>query len=174
MVSIKVERVEAQKFVLDRFKRESLIGYPNPEDTLRKIEKLASSYLEPQIEQGSGYVVLYRKPMTPDIISRSIFGERYLSIAHPKQTKLRTPDQIILMTMGLYVLGTLSRYYPELWNPFVDRDETGERLVVQRFLSICSRALLNLVLNRITNQQFLFVQPSGHSSRQADPQPDER
>lgn len=160
LLTMKVERIEEQKFVLDRFKLASLVGYAKPGEALEKIERLTDAYLDPQTQNK--YVILYRKLMAPDIVTRSVFGEPYLSIGHLKGSRLYTPDQIILMTMGLYILGTLSRYHPEIWNPFADKDESGEKPLVRRFLYLCSRVIPNLVLNRIVKQQILAVQPSGH------------
>jgi hypothetical protein len=59
--------------------------------------------------------------------------------------------------MGLFMLGYLSRYHPERWNPFVRSDNTGERLVVERYMAICARYLPNLVLNEIKLRRVQFV-----------------
>lgn len=60
--------------------------------------------------------------------------------------------------MGLYALGTLNRYNPERWHPFVQSDTTGERLLVERFLRISQRVIPNLALNAIYNCRVSFVQ----------------
>jgi hypothetical protein len=87
----------------------------------------------------------------------SIFGQRHLQIAHIKNGQHLNPNQLIVMFMGLFALGYLSRYHPELWNPFVRSDETGERLVIERFLAICQRYLPNLVLNMIRGERIQFA-----------------
>jgi hypothetical protein len=66
----------------------------------------------------------------------------------------------MVLLMSLYALGYISRYRPELWNPFVRNDATGERMVVERLLSIALRYTPNLVLNVIYNERLSFVPPT--------------
>jgi len=80
-------------------------------------------------------------------------------LAHDKAGRLVEPGQLILMLMGLYALGHLSRYFPEQWNPFVRMDPTGERMVVERFLQIALRYIPNLVLNALSSERIQFVYP---------------
>ncbi len=61
------------------------------------------------------------------------------------------------MFMGLFALGYLSRYHPEVWHPFVKRDESGERLVVEKLLSTASRFLPNLILESMYGYRMQFI-----------------
>ena len=63
--------------------------------------------------------------------------------------------------MGLFALGTLSRYHPSFWNPFVTRDSTGEKLIVEKFISVARRQIPNLVLNLLEGEQISFVYQTG-------------
>ncbi len=116
-----------------------------------------TAYLPVQGSALPDYVSLHPRPGSEDIGTYSTLGQKHLQLAHVKNDKLLSPDQIILMLMGLFALGSLSRYSPEIWNPFVRRDDTGERLVIERFLDICRRYLPNLVLNRIEGSRLQFV-----------------
>jgi hypothetical protein len=59
--------------------------------------------------------------------------------------------------MGLYILGFLPRYRPELWNPFVQRDATGEKLIIEKFIDICKRYFPQLVLEFLVGSRIQFV-----------------
>ena len=59
--------------------------------------------------------------------------------------------------MTLYSLGFLSRYNPEIWNPFTRNDITGEKLFIEKFLYHARRLLPNLILNRLYNEKLYFV-----------------
>ena len=61
------------------------------------------------------------------------------------------------MYISLFALGSICRYHPERWNPFVTQDSTGEKLLIEKLLYYSRRILPNIVLDRITNNQVLFV-----------------
>jgi hypothetical protein len=61
------------------------------------------------------------------------------------------------MLMALYALGQVSRYNPALWHPFVRTDATGERLLIERFLTLATRWLPNLVLSAVTKKWTRFT-----------------
>ena len=73
------------------------------------------------------------------------------------------------MLMILFALGNISRYNPELWHPFVRTDATGERLVVERFLSLATRWLPNLVLNAIRGESVRFTAEATPQQRAQSP-----
>jgi hypothetical protein len=116
---------------------------------------LEQTYLTPQYK--ANFVVLFRRSGGIDIGSYSILGRKYLNLGHTKRNKLLSPHQVILMYMGLYVLGFLPRYRPHLWNPFVRSDTTGEKIIIEKFVTVCQRYFPNLILNFLFNSQVQFV-----------------
>ena len=61
------------------------------------------------------------------------------------------------MFMALYALGFISRYHPEIWNPFIRNDISGEKLLIEKFLYYSRRFLPNLALNYIMDNKVVFV-----------------
>jgi len=164
--TIPMEIVPQKRGVLERTRRVNVDRYNSIDEMLNRIEGLKTAYLAPQHEQGMDYVIFYRKPRGPDIGEYSISGQKHLQIVHVKQNHDLNPSQIMLMFMGLFALGILSRYHPERWTPFVRNDLTGERLVIEKFIDVCLRYLPNLVLNMLTGERLQFA---SEMERPADP-----
>jgi hypothetical protein len=152
--TIPVQVVRRKAGTLERFDPAEVARYQTPQHALRGVNGLGTAYLPPQYKK---YLALYRRIDSADIGTYSILGQKSLVIAHLKNGQSVTPSQLILMHMGLFALGHISRYRPQIWNPFVRTDETGERLVIEKFLGICQRYLPNLVLNEILHEQIQFV-----------------
>jgi len=144
-------------FYYDRIDMNILSKYGSQYETLLLIANQSRAYLPPTVNISSDFANLYFRHKAIDIGVYSTFGQKYLPLYHQKKGNKICPSQIIFMFMGLYALGYLSRYYPEKWNPFVRTDETGERLVIEKFMSICQRYLPNLVLNEIKDARVQFV-----------------
>lgn len=120
------------------------------------IESYKKAYLMPQSSDGSS-VVLKPKLGGINIGIYSLFGQKYLSVGHIKSEKLVCPSPVVIILMALYALGYLSRYHPEEWHKFVRNDESGERMIVERFLSLVNRYAPNLVLNQVQQQRIVFA-----------------
>jgi hypothetical protein len=144
-------------FSYDRVEMSILEKYPNHYDAVTSIADCKETYLTPRYNVPSQYVNLFFKEQPKDSSIYSIFGQKYLPLVHIKDGKPLSPPLVILMFMGLYALGYLSRYYPAQWNAFVRTDESGERLVVEKFISVCQRYFPNLVLNEIKKCRVQFV-----------------
>lgn len=155
--TIPLEVVRRPRVSLERIVPSEVERYQSLEDAFACVVGFADAYLDPQYSEQMNYVVLYPKMGATEIGTYSIFGQKHLQIAHIKNGQYLNPSQIIIMFMGLFALGHLSRYHPELWNPFVRSDQTGERLVIEKFLAICQRYLPNLVLNVIRGDRIQFV-----------------
>lgn len=149
--------MQGLKFIHERIAMSDLKKYSSPQEVIGLIGGLEDAYITPRYNIPSASVPLYYKQDSKETGTYSIFGKKYLQLVHVKAGKRLNPSQLILLYMGLYALGYLSRYYPERWNPFVRGDDTGERLVVERFLAICQRYLPNLALNQIRNARVQFV-----------------
>ena len=153
--TIPIEIVKRDRGSLERIAKKELTRYKSPENALANIEHLLHSYLIP--ENTNQYIILHRKIKSPEIGAYSLFNQKHLQIAHSKKGQKLTPSQIINMFMGMFSVGILSRYHPEFWNPFVRSDETGELLLIERFIAVCQRYFPNLVLNEIRKSRIQFV-----------------
>ncbi len=150
--TIPVEIVKKPKYTLERIDPSEVRARTKLLESLKgNVLNFEQAYHEPQFTAQMNRVVLYRKMNGPDLGVYSIFGQKHLQVAHLKQNALLSPDQLILMFMGLFTLGFVSRYNPERWNT------TGEKLVLEKFLEICQRYSPNLVLNSLYSRRVQFV-----------------
>jgi hypothetical protein len=156
-VKVMWEKKHAIEFTYERIAMSELEKFPSPQDAIDRIADLKDAYLTPRYNIPSASVPLYYREPRKEIGAYSIFGRKYLPLAHIINGQRLYPSQLILMFMGLYALGYLSRYYPDRWNPFVRNDSTGERLVVEKFLAMCQRYFPNLVLNEVRQARVQFV-----------------
>lgn len=128
--------------------------------SIDNIEGFSDSYLRPQNgrdREGNEYLVLRHKMNKKDICQISYSGQPFLQVAHRRNGKLITITKDLNMYIALFVLGSMCRYHPEIWNPFVTQDSTGEKLLIEKLLYYSRRILPNIVLNRIMNQHISFV-----------------
>jgi hypothetical protein len=144
-------------FFYDEVEMSFLEKYTDHYGTLMSVARHKEAYLTPKYNIPSKHVKLYYRKEKTDVGIYSIFGQKYLPLLHTKGKKQVCPSQLLLLCMGLFVLGYLSRYHPERWNPFVRSDDTGERLVIEKFMSICARYFPNLVLNEIKRKRVQFI-----------------
>lgn len=124
------------------------------------IDDFSKSYLTPQLGndlKGNSHIILRHKLNPIDITQESYSGQPYLQIGHEKERKSITITREINLYVSLFALGSLCRYHPEIWNPFVVQDSTGEKLLVEKLLYYARRLLPNIVLNNIENDQISFV-----------------
>jgi len=152
---VPLETIYTRQRQIERIHLAELGRYADPEHGLKLVQDLNKAYLQPQRKRD--YIILNPKPNGMDIAEYSISGGRYLSLGHEKNGRLISPSQPLLLLMGMFVLCSLTRYHPEFWNQFVRSDITGERYVIERFMSIIYRHFPNLILNRIFNKQMIFV-----------------
>lgn len=124
------------------------------------VDGLSKAFLAPQevrYQQGGSYFVLRGKMAGKDITRVSYSGQPYLQVAHRKGKGLVTVPSELGMYISLFVLGSLCRYHPEKWNPFVTQDSTGERLLMEKLLYYARRMFPNVVLNTISGRPTIFV-----------------
>ena len=128
--------------------------------TLDMVDGFASAYLTPQRASSrneSSYLILHHKMTGKPIHQIAYSGQPYLQVGHEKSGKRLTVPKELNMYVSLFALGSLCRYHPEKWNPFVTQDSTGEKLLVAKLLYYSRRMLPNIVLNRILKKQISFV-----------------
>lgn len=154
---IPVEVVRTPNGIVERIEPTSINRFPSISDALSRVANLNEYYLPPQHSPQMNYIVLRRKiGARGDNGIYSVSGRKFLQLMYSKRRNI-APKPLILMFMGLFVLGTLSRYHPQVWNPFVRSDVTGERLVVEKFLDTCERQVPNLVLESLKAERVEFV-----------------
>lgn len=122
---------------------------------LEKVKDLKENYLRPEIQKER--VILNRKIKHRDIGVYSLYGRKYLQLSFEKHGKQVNLSPLIAMYTGLFGLGFLSRYNPSIWNPFIQKDITGEKLLVEKFLAVSIRHIPNLVLNFIEDKNIQFI-----------------
>ncbi|UYN89131.1 MAG: hypothetical protein KIT08_08515 [Anaerolineales bacterium] len=153
--TLPVEIVNTRRGVVERIARKDMSRFKDPKNVVDNIIDLNKAYLEPQL--NSEFLILHPRLNGVEIGEKSIFGQKHIQLAHLKNGRKLLPNQLILMYMGLFGLGHISRYQPEIWNRFVERDETGERLLIEKFLDVCYRYVPNLALNKIRSSSIQFV-----------------
>ena len=167
--TLAIEVVKTDQGWVERLAKKEFTRFGTPDDALTRIESLAESYLAPQITNE--YVVLRRKLNSPDIGIYSLFNQKHLQLAHVMNGRTTTPGQIPVMLMGMFSLGFMSRYHPGLWNPFVRHDETGELLLIEKFVAVCHRYFPNLVLNEVSGSRMHFVSNTAQTLGPSGPVP---
>ena len=124
------------------------------------VEGFKQTYLTPQTgvdRDGNKCLILRRKMSGKDITNTSFSGQPYLRAGHMKNGKLITLPTILNMYIALFAMGSLCRYHPEIWSPFVQNDKTGERLLVEKFLYYSRRMIPNLFLDTIYGKRITYV-----------------
>jgi len=152
---VRVEEINRNGRTLDRISIESESEGNKIIQNIKLNPNYSEIYLEPQITQQNKYVILNRKPSSRPIGVYSISGEKYLPIPFKSKGNLFLP-QYITMNMGLFILGTLSRYHPEIWDAFMRYDSTGAKNLVNDFLQTFVRYFPNLILNITEGERIHF------------------
>lgn len=147
--------IKNKKATLFRIENSYLKIFHNPEETLNNVHKISDNYLEPQYT--TKYVLLRPKMNSKGSGIYSLSGQKYLEITHQKNGRsIKLPIEISIY-MILFALSYISRYKPGIWNPFVKYDRSGEKLLIENFLSACYRVIPNYILNTISEENFYFV-----------------
>lgn len=152
---IPVEIVKLKDRTMERISFEDCPYLKEDKGIFEKIDNFNKYYLNPQIQDDK--IILNRKINYCDIGVYSIHGRKYLQVSSYKNGKPVKLDILMIMYMGLFALGYLSRYHPGIWNPFIQKDLTGEKLVVDKFLDISIRHIPNLILNIIEGKEIRFI-----------------
>lgn len=128
---------------------------------LNKVENFKKSYLQVTAAKNFGdtqeYFIIRHKMNGKNITENSFSGQPYLRASHEKNGQSITIPTIINMYISLFILASLCRYYPEKWSPFVLKDVTGEKLLLEKFLYYARRMIPNIVLDNILNRKILYV-----------------
>lgn len=130
-------------------------------EVLSNVDGFEKNYLPPQLgherESGRDYFILRKKMAGKDIKLIAFSGQPYLQAGITKNGQLITLPPLFNMYVALFIMGSLCRYHPEKWGPFVLNDETGERLLFEKFLYFSRRIIPNMVLNVLNNDSMVYV-----------------
>lgn len=148
---IPVEKVKRKNDKLDRIKLSDLKN----EFKNSSIVDFSKAYLNSQ--RTNEYIILREKLYATEIGVYSISGQKNLVIISSKDGKEYYTNQLMAIFLGLFALSVLSRYHPAKWYHFVQKDDTGEKGLIEDFLLIAQRKLPNLVLNYILGKDIQFV-----------------
>lgn len=154
---IPLEIIKEPKAYFERINPSDVAKYNDLNDLIKCVEKYDTTYLNPQYGPQMKYIILRPKLYTRDIGVYSMSGRKYLQVAFNKKGRLINPSLEIKIFMALFALSYICRYTPELWNPFVRNDATGEKLFVEKVLYISKRFVPNLIINRLFNKRVYFV-----------------
>lgn len=128
---------------------------------LYSVKDFDKSYLRPtlakSINNHQEYFLLRHKINGKDLCEISYSGQPYLRAFHTKNSKEITVPTVINMYISLFVLASLCRYYPEKWSPFVQKDTTGEKLLIEKFLFFARRIIPNIVLDFLLSKKVIYV-----------------
>lgn len=140
--------------------------YYNSENENDILEKLGcvvginKSYLRPQSgkeHNGREYYILRHKMAGEDISKISFSGQPYLQASIKKNGQEIEIPSLFNIYISLFIMGSLCRYQPQVWSPFVLNDETGERLVFEKVIYYARRMLPNMILNEIYKKKMTYV-----------------
>jgi len=91
--------------------------------------------------------------------TRAVSGEEYLVLPIIKNSKNIFLPEMSVHFLIMYLLGMIARYHPETWGNIIKGEESGEIYIIKKFLDTTTRKFPNLILNRLTNRNFVFVSP---------------
>lgn len=83
-------------------------------------------------------------------------GESFFRAGYMKDGKQISFPYFSLFLMLLFMMGMLCRYNPEFWNPFVERDISGERNFVEKLIRVSRRQIPNLMLDLLTGEKNMY------------------
>lgn len=130
-------------------------------EILSRVEKFSKNYLKPQLGQditnNRNFIILRKKMNSEEIANNSFSGQPYLQAGIEKQGQTVTIPTLFNMYISLFILGSLCRYHPEKWGPFVLNDETGERLLFEKLMYFSRRMIPNYILNQIYGNKKIYV-----------------
>ena len=154
-----LELVRDETGELERIPLQAMERYVSADEALVLAPIIKKAYLQPQLM--ANHIVLRRRRSFTDPAVHSISGRRFLLLSHECAGSIFEVPPPIAVLMALFALGMLCRYHPATWAPFVLRDQTGERHVIEWFVSYARRIVPNLVLNRLLGRRIVFVGDKG-------------
>jgi hypothetical protein len=150
-----VETVSLDEHKLDRIALSDVGRFEDKQEMLERVPNLDQAYLP--VSQTDTHLILRYRLSKKEIGVFSISGQKFLPLIHSKGSHNIVLPTILYCFLGLYALGFVSRYHPEIWTPFVRSDTTGERAMIERFIRTSARIIPNLALDRLFQKRLCFV-----------------
>lgn len=153
---VPVEVVQLKNKTIERIYNSDMEMFSSFQDVFSKIPHFKEYYMEPQLLEDK--IILNRKLINfKDIGIYSIYGRKYFQLFHDKNGKNIILEPLMNIYCGLFALSHLARYYPEIWNPSLQNDITGEKLIIEKFIDVSIRLVPNFILNYLENTNISFV-----------------
>lgn len=152
--------IKERNSVIEQIESSVMQRFSSYQEALSRVIDYKLCYLPFQGSLQTKDITLRQKMNAEEIGVHALSGYKYLQLAHKKNGHLVCPSMEIVMFMVLYSLGFISRYHPQIWNPFVRNDISGEKLLIEKFLFYSRRILPNLALNYIYQKRICFVTES--------------
>lgn len=157
---IPTHMIKNRNSTIEQIELSAVNRFSSYNDALSRIKDYKLCYLPFQASDQMKFIILRHKVYYKEIGIYSISGRKYLQLDHIKNGKPICPSIEIIMFMVLYSLGYISRYHPQIWNPFVRNDISGEKLLIEKFLFYSRRIIPNLALNHLYQKRINFVTES--------------
>ncbi|MGL5657331.1 MAG: YaaC family protein [Fusobacteriaceae bacterium] len=152
---IPVKIIKMKTYEVEKIKIEDIA---NQDNFFKQIKNYKEVYLSPEKINKDNSIILKKKMYKKTLAEQTVFGNYYFSLSHFKKSSYINPILEIRLYMILYGLSVVSRYNPEIWNPFLKNDITGEKLLIEKLLNFSSRIIPNLLLNKLYDSKFIYVQ----------------
>ncbi len=104
-----------------------------------------------------GICILSSATKIPSI--RAVSGEKYLVLPLRRHNQNLFLPEMSVHFLIMYLLGMISRYRPKEWGETIEGEKSGEIYIIQKFLETVTRKFPNLILNKLCNQNFVFMSP---------------
>jgi len=124
---------------------------------ISQIEGFSSRYLAPQ-QLPDGLVILRPRLKSPgDLAQMALSGRRFLLVGHKKNQACVTLVPMLSIFMGMFILGTLSRYHARRWFDFLGNTQDDERNLIESFVRLSIRGFPNMVLDFVSGRKHIFT-----------------
>jgi hypothetical protein len=150
-------------------RRQRLLSLVDSEiDRYRNLTKDLTKFF-PEITTVQKYkktVTIWNSSSIPTI--RAISGEEYFVLPLRRDNKNLILPEMSVHFLIMYLLGMISRYHLTEWGETAEGEKSGEIYIIEKFLEITTRKFPNLILNKLWNQDFVFVSPQLEGEKQLD------
>lgn len=154
-IPLQVIKKKDEKFW--RLNETQIRRFPNQNMIFELIPEFKNNYLSPISTQKGSNLIIRKKLNGNDLSEISISGESYFAISNTKNNKHIPLPLVSRIFLGLYALGFLSRYHPDIWAPFIRTDSTGEKQLIEKFIHLAKRYIPNLCLDYLYNKKYVFL-----------------
>lgn len=152
---IPLQEVKTKKYSTFRFAKDEILKIDS-NLLFQSVHKFKDNFIRPE---GQQEFFILRKKLTykGDCFARSTSGQKYLQLLHFKNEKWVHVEMLQRYLIGLFALGRVCRYNPDVWFQFIKKDETGEKHLVEKFMELSTRQLPHLLYEKLIEREVSFV-----------------